>query len=71
MSHQPVALITGAAGGIGGAVAERFAAGGWRVVAVDLHPVPSSSSVEPVVADLRDVAQCRGAVERDHVRPFT
>ncbi|MBT9530429.1 MAG: SDR family NAD(P)-dependent oxidoreductase, partial [Pseudomonas sp.] len=28
---QPVVLITGAAGGLGSAVAARFAAGNWRV----------------------------------------
>jgi NAD(P)-dependent dehydrogenase (short-subunit alcohol dehydrogenase family) len=31
-----VVLVTGAAGGIGGAVARRFAAGGWRPVLTDL-----------------------------------
>ena len=30
-SALPVALITGAAGGIGGATLERFITGGWRV----------------------------------------
>ncbi len=31
-----VALVTGAAGGIGGATAARFFDGGWRVAAVDI-----------------------------------
>ncbi|MBF7728904.1 SDR family NAD(P)-dependent oxidoreductase [Pseudomonas sp. N040] len=34
---QPVVLITGAAGGLGSAVARRFANGGWRVAATDLN----------------------------------
>lgn len=63
----PVALITGAAGGIGGATAERFVAGGWRVAAVDINAVEPTSfaadgNVLPVVADLRDVGDCRKAV---------
>jgi len=63
MRESPVVLVTGAAGGIGGAVAGRFAAGGWRVAAVDLRAVAAAEDVEPVVSDLRDVAQCRAAVE--------
>ena len=63
MREAPVVLVTGAAGGIGSAVAERFAAGGWRVAAVDLRSVTASTNVEPIVADLREVAQCRGAVD--------
>ncbi|MGH3682274.1 MAG: oxidoreductase, partial [Natronosporangium sp.] len=33
---QRTALITGAAGGLGGAVVETFLADGWRVVAPEL-----------------------------------
>lgn len=58
----PVILITGAAGGIGGATLERFVAGGWRVAAVDIEAVSPSEHVLPIVADLRHVDQCRGAV---------
>ena len=32
----PVVLVSGAGGGIGAATVRRFAAGGWRIVAVDL-----------------------------------
>jgi NAD(P)-dependent dehydrogenase (short-subunit alcohol dehydrogenase family) len=34
---QPVVLITGAAGGLGSALARRFAAGGWRVAVTDIN----------------------------------
>ena len=58
----PVALITGASGGIGGAAVSRFAKGGWRVAAIDLHPGESSADLLHVAADLRDVEQCRRVV---------
>ena len=61
-----VALITGAAGGIGGAAADRFLAGGWRVAAVDINAVDTADRpadmVLPITADLRQVADCRRAV---------
>lgn len=62
MSGSPVVLVTGAAGGIGGAVARRFVEGGWRVAAIDILPVVSSTEVLGIRADLLDVAQCRFAV---------
>jgi NAD(P)-dependent dehydrogenase (short-subunit alcohol dehydrogenase family) len=60
----PVALITGAAGGIGGATVERFVAGGWRVSAVDISDVETGavSGILSIVADLRNVEDCRRAV---------
>ncbi len=58
----PTVLVTGAAGGIGGAVATRFLEGGWRVAAVDIHPLDSSATMLGIRADLLDVAQCREAV---------
>jgi NAD(P)-dependent dehydrogenase (short-subunit alcohol dehydrogenase family) len=62
-TEQPVVLVTGAAGGVGGATARRFTSGGWRVVALDLHPeridVPGSHTIG---ADIRDVQRCRSAV---------
>ncbi len=60
---ERVALVTGAAGGIGGAVARRFIAGGWRVVGVDHRPC-LDAEVHGIEADLRDVHQCRAAVEQ-------
>ena len=62
----PVALITGAAGGIGSAAVARFLRGGWRVAAVDLlliEPVhESAGDMLPIVADLCNVVDCRRAV---------
>jgi NAD(P)-dependent dehydrogenase (short-subunit alcohol dehydrogenase family) len=57
-----VALITGAAGGIGGAAVQRFVAGGWRVAAVDINAVEMAPDVRPIAADLRNVEHCRQAV---------
>ncbi|MEI8239531.1 MAG: SDR family oxidoreductase [Actinomycetota bacterium] len=62
-ADAPVVLVTGAAGGVGGAVTERFLVGGWRVVGVDVREVSSAVDVLPVVADIRYVAQCRAAVD--------
>jgi len=59
-------LITGAAGGIGGATADRFIAGGWKVAAVDINAVePAGRSVDTllsITADLRTVVDCRRAI---------
>ena len=57
-----VALITGAAGGIGGTTMRRFVAGGWLVAAVDVKAVDPGDNILPIAADLTDVDQCRRAV---------
>jgi len=54
------ALITGATGGLGGAVVERFAADGWDVVGVDRRPGSDRERVRFLEADLFD----QGDVER-------
>lgn len=47
--HRPVALITGAAGGIGSALVVAFEEAGWQVVSTDLHDLPRR---DHVTADL-------------------
>ena len=59
-----VGLVTGAGGGIGGAVTAALAAAGHAVLAVDHETagVPAAERVVPHVADLADDAQAGGAV---------
>ena len=67
---QPVVLITGAAGGLGRALAQRFHQGNWRVVVTDQnaaglaqlgYEMPLAGCI---TADLRTAAACRDVVER-------
>lgn len=68
-----VVLITGAAGGIGSALARRFGAAGWRLALLDidsdrLQAVHEQLTAEnfdalPMVCDLTDFQACSRAVE--------
>ena len=65
----PVVLVSGAAGGIGAAVASRFVAAGWKVAATDLDAarldaLDLASLVARVPGDIREAAACRAVVER-------
>jgi 3-oxoacyl-[acyl-carrier protein] reductase len=55
------ALVTGAASGIGHAIAQRLGAEGARVAAVDVTPVDAAALA--VRADVRDEDAVRGAVD--------
>jgi len=62
-ADKPVVVITGASSGIGDGVARRFAAGGWRIVAVARRQerleklkreLSDQAAIELVAADVRD-----------------
>jgi meso-butanediol dehydrogenase / (S,S)-butanediol dehydrogenase / diacetyl reductase len=57
-----VALVTGAAGGIGGAVTAALAAAGYEVLAVDREAPEGAPRVVPHRADLTNHDQAAGAV---------
>ena len=56
-----VVLVTGAAGGLGTAICERFASGGWDVIATDRAEMRASVG-DWIPADLLDVSQIREMV---------
>jgi NAD(P)-dependent dehydrogenase (short-subunit alcohol dehydrogenase family) len=65
----PVVLVSGAGGGIGAATVQRFAAAGWRVVAIDLDPaalerLESAAVIARLQGDIRSADACRSLVER-------
>jgi NAD(P)-dependent dehydrogenase (short-subunit alcohol dehydrogenase family) len=68
MSDAPVVLVSGAGGGIGAAVVQRFAASGWRVACTDvdaakLAQLQSAAIVARIAGDVRASASCRAIVE--------
>ncbi|CAN5719527.1 SDR family oxidoreductase [soil metagenome] len=62
MTWERVAIITGAASGIGRAVAERLQADGWRVVGIDLA-AGMPDGVEAVSGDAAEETVIRSALE--------
>jgi NAD(P)-dependent dehydrogenase (short-subunit alcohol dehydrogenase family) len=67
MSGTPVVLVSGAGGGIGAAVVQRFAAAGWRVACTDVDAVrlaalQSDAIVARVPGDVRTAAACHTIV---------
>ena len=68
---QMTVLITGAAGGLGGAVTEAFLADGWRVVAA-VRPGTADRlppGAEPAEADLADPAAVTGVARQAPADP--
>jgi 2-hydroxycyclohexanecarboxyl-CoA dehydrogenase len=59
-ARSPVAVITGAASGIGAATAELFGQRGWRTAGIDLRPSDADLSLR---CDVTDAAAVRSAVD--------
>lgn len=62
---SPVAVVTGAASGIGSAIAAELSERGWRVAGLDLSRSPWHVSHEVDVADSAAVGAAVSAVERE------
>jgi NAD(P)-dependent dehydrogenase (short-subunit alcohol dehydrogenase family) len=65
----PVVLVSGAGGGIGAATVRRFAAAGWRVVALDLDDaalarLPAEGVVARLRGDIGTADACRVLVDQ-------
>lgn len=65
----PVVLVSGAGGGIGAATVRRFAAAGWRIVAVDLDAaaldrLAPENVVARLLRDIRSADACRAVMEQ-------
>lgn len=58
-----VAVITGAAGGIGSATVDLFREEGWFVVGIDREGEAAANADRFVLADLADEASLRGAID--------
>lgn len=67
--NTPVVLVTGAAGGVGRALVQRFLEGGWQVFATDLDAAGLRSlqatypSCGTFAGDIRRPATCKAAVD--------
>ena len=62
MNGKKVAVITGARGGLGSALAEAFDASGWQVVATSREPRETSSRILPIRLDVTRPDQVQEAI---------
>ena len=60
----PVVVVTGAAGGIGGATCDLLESHGWRVIAVDRLPVDRPGALKVDIADADAVTTALSALPR-------
>jgi NAD(P)-dependent dehydrogenase (short-subunit alcohol dehydrogenase family) len=65
VTDRPVVVVTGGASGIGRATVERFVAGGWRALIVDVDSAGAldGPDVWSVVSDVRRPEECERAVQ--------
>jgi NAD(P)-dependent dehydrogenase (short-subunit alcohol dehydrogenase family) len=68
VSDAPVVLVTGAAGGMGAAIIDRFAQAGWRICCTDINArgldaLANDAIVARVPGDVRSAAGCRAIVD--------
>lgn len=60
---KKVALVTGAASGIGAAIATRFITNGWQVASIDKNKSNTDLSIEADVSDLESVKDAVSKIE--------
>ena len=63
--HGKVAIVTGAAMGLGEAIARRFAEEGARVACVDVRPGPNDTVVDAIRADGGEALSLEASVAAD------
>ena len=61
-SQKPVALITGAASGMGKAVMEKFQQEQWEIIAIDRSEMPHQQGITAITTDITDYAALRESV---------